>query len=131
MSDTTTPDTKDTVKNLVDEVADDVVLAKKVIAAIKAKDKTAIVSLAPEVFKEAQEDFAAITAASPTIKEGYKTTEFWMMVVVFGLNSAWLAIKGTALPWDVNLILGALTTVYATVRGIIKKNATPTTTPTS
>lgn len=131
MSDTTTPDTKDTVKNLVDEVADDIKLVKDLTAAIKAKDKSAVIALLPQVAKEVQEDLQAVSDAAPVIKEGYKTTEFWMIVAVFGLNAAWLTIKGTALPVDVNTILTALTVVYATVRGIVKKNATPTTTPTS
>jgi hypothetical protein len=111
------------INKAVSEIADDVVLARQVAAAIKAKDLATLTKLAPEVARELGEDFAAVKAALPEIKAGYKTTEFWLTLGVLALNGGWFALKGEALPFDVNAVLSALVGVYAIVRGLTKKAA--------
>ena len=113
-------ETTNTVK-AVAEIADDVEVAKQLASAIKSKDRAAVLSLLPKVASELREDYAAIAAALPEIKPGYKTTEFWLTAGLLAANAVYVAVKGVALTFDVNGTLSALIAIYAVVRGLAKK----------
>ena len=108
------------IKTVIDEIADDLPLAKKLVTALKNRDKAAIISLLPEVAAEAKQDFDAAVAAAPEFKAGYKTTEFWLVFAVLALNAAYPLITGQPFPLETTTVLSALTGLYAVVRGFIK-----------
>jgi hypothetical protein len=112
-------------QTLISEIADDVTLGKKLVAAYKTGGKSAVLALLPEVVAEGQQDIAAVEAALPEIKVGYKTTEFWLMVALFAGNAVYLQMTGRALPLDVNVTLAALTGIYTVIRGLIKSKSAP------
>jgi len=66
------------------------------------------------------QDYADVKAALPTIKAGYKTTEFWVTVVGVGIDSYFTA-TGKVPPIDGIAVAGAIIAVYTVVRGLIKK----------
>ncbi len=109
------------LKNAAAEIADDVVLARKLAADAKAKGwKVALTENAPAIVAELKEDIAAARAAAPIVKAGYKTSEFWIVVVaIVGVVGAHAI--GKPLPWQESLIIGTLAGAYALVRGFVKK----------
>lgn len=125
MPDQTNPvPTQTAFNNLIAEASDDVVLVKRIIAAVKSKDRAALLSLIPEAAKEATEDFTAVKTALPEIKQGYKTSEFWAVALV-ALANLYSAISGKPIPVDVNVIVGSLVGLYTIIRGMVKaKSAT-------
>lgn len=115
------------IQNLVNDAASEVALGKEALAAIKAAkagDKSALISLLPKVAADVKRDIADVKAALPVIKAGWKTSEFWLIVLtgVIGIVAAARGIK-----IDVNLaaVWGAVVSVYTLIRTIIKKPATP------
>ncbi len=68
--------------------------------------------------------------AIPAIKAGYKTTEFWL-VVLFGAANAFVFLKtGKTLPLDFNATFGGVLSAYAGFRTMAKKNPTASTSET-
>lgn len=108
------------LETLALEAADDVQLALKFIREWKLGNKPAALALLPQITKEVQEDLAALNAALPEIKAGYKSTEFWLTVAAI---TAVVVSANLGHPLDITSasLIGALTSVYAVVRGIIKK----------
>jgi hypothetical protein len=125
MPDQTNPvPTQTAFNNLIAEASDDVVLVKRIITAVKSKDRAALLSLIPEAAKEVTEDFTAVKTALPEIKQGYKTSEFWAVALV-ALANLYSAISGKPIPVDVNVIVGSLVGLYTIIRGMVKaKSAT-------
>jgi hypothetical protein len=78
-----------------------------------------------EVVTEIEKDWTDISAAIPSIKSGYKTTEFWLIVGLGLGNGIYAAIAGKALPFDLNAVLGAVIVVYTAARALTK-TSTPT-----
>jgi hypothetical protein len=108
------------VLKLISEAGDDIPLIKQAVAAIKAKDKAALAALLPQIALEVKEDVAAVEAALPAIKAGFKTTEFWAVVVLAIANVALVAFGKQPLPWDINAVLGAVTVAYGFFRTLLK-----------
>lgn len=114
----------DTTKTLVRPVIDDVIKAEKhitaLIAVYKATGVSGVAALLPALEPEVMQDYQDVKAALPTIKAGYKTTEFWIVVATCtGLGI--LTAMGKVPAVDGATIIGALTGIYAVVRGLIKK----------
>ena len=105
----------------IKEIADDLPAVKELIAAIKSKDKARIFAALTVAGKEAKEDYDAVVKAVPEIKAGYKTTEFWLVVIVVLVNAGLIAFKGESLGFDTNMVIGALTAIYAVVRSFVKR----------
>ena len=106
------------MEKLAAEASDDVKLGLKIAQAYKTGGKAAALALLPEVVAEVKEDMAAVKSALPVVKEGYKTTEFWLTLAVLAIN----AYK--PLPLEVNSVIGSLVAVYAVIRGLVKKPTT-------
>ena len=102
------------------EIADDVKLVVEAVKLIRAKDKAGLVALAPKIFTEVKEDIAAIKPAIPVIKAGYKTTEFWLISVLFAANAYVFQTTGKVLPFDINATFASLLAVYTPVRTAFK-----------
>ena len=109
-------------QNLINDIADDVTLGKTLVAAYKTGGKAALLALLPDVISAGEKDVADVEAALPEIKAGFKTTEFWLMVALFGGNAVYLKLTGKALPLDLNATLATLTAIYTVVRGFVKTN---------
>jgi hypothetical protein len=114
---------QDKLQTLGNEIADDIELGKRVVAAYRQGGKGAVLALLPEVIREAQEDFSAVTAAAPIIKAGWRTTEFWLVAIFIVANLALSAWKGVSVPTEVNVAVGAVIAAYVAVRGIVKARA--------
>ena len=109
-------------QKLINDIADDVTLGKTLVAAYRTGGKSALLALLPDVISAGETDVADVQAALPEIKAGFKTTEFWLMVALFGGNAVYLKLTGKALPLDLNATLATLTAVYTVVRGFVKTN---------
>jgi hypothetical protein len=117
-----TTDEQKTINTALTELGDDLPLIRKAVAAIKSKDKAALLALAPELIKEAKEDYGAIKPAIPLAKVGFKTTEFWVLVVFGAVNVWYLNKTGNPIPLEVNAVLGVATSIYTIVRALTKKS---------
>lgn len=110
------------IEQLTKDVGDIGTLIKQ-LAADRAKGGTAALAKdIPQVMAEGQKVFADVKAALPTIKAGYKTTEFWL-VAGAGLVIVGADLAGHPLSVTTDSLLGALTGVYAVVRGFTKAGA--------
>ena len=105
---------------------DDAIQAEKevqaLIAAYKAGGAAGVAALLPGIAPQVEKTYADVKAALPTIKAGYKTSEFWIVVLV-GLGFSILTAMGKVPPMDGTAVVGALTAVYTVVRGLMKKQA--------
>jgi hypothetical protein len=114
------PETIDVIKPL----ADDAVQAEKeitaLIAAYKSNGASGVAALLPALAPEIKKDWADIQAALPTIKAGYKTTEFWIVCAVCGVIAV-MGVMGKVPAVDATQLIAALSGVYAVVRGLMKK----------
>lgn len=109
------------------ELADDIELGRRIVAAYRTGGKVAALALLPEVIREAQEDFTAASDAAPIIKSGWRTTEFWLVAVFIVANLGFTAWRGVAIPTEVNAAIGAVLAAYVAVRGVVKAKAASTT----
>lgn len=116
-----TPEEKTKFEKLITEAGDDLPLVKEALAAIKAKDKAALVALLPRIAAEVKEDIAAVRDALPLIKEGYKSSEFWAVAGFTAANLWYLNKTGNPIPLDVNACIAAVVGVYTIIRGLVKK----------
>lgn len=118
-------DTMDATK--VTAAANDVVsaaaLGKNVWAAYKASGMSGVSALLGSVVTEVEKDFTDIKAALPSIKVGYKTSEFWLIIGAVVANGIYLTVTGKTLPIDVNATLGAVIAVYTAARALVKGSA--------
>lgn len=119
-------DSKDqaALNNLATELGNDLPLIKRIIADYKEGGlKNVAAKDLGEVIKEGRADFLAVTAALPVIKSGWRTTEFWLVAIFAFGNIAFTAWKGTALPLEVNIAVGAVIAAYTAMRSIAKVKA--------
>lgn len=108
---------------VVADLAAAVPTVKKVIADIKAGGIQGAIKDLPEIVAEGEKLAADVKAALPTIKAGWKTTEFWLVAGVLGVITGF-ASAGHPLPVEVDGLLIIASGIYAAVRGMVKKNAT-------
>jgi hypothetical protein len=109
---------------VVQDGFDAAALGKAVVDAIKAQGVQGAVALAPRIVTAVEKDVADVTAALPTIKAGYKTSEFWVVVGALVLVGVVPYITGKPAPFDATTVIGALAAVYSVVRGFTKSSAT-------
>jgi len=109
---------------VIQPVVTDVVQAEKeitaLIAAYKSNGASGVAALLPALAPEIKKDWADIQAALPTIKAGYKTSEFWIVTVVCSVVAI-MGAMGKVPSVDAATIIGALSGVYTMVRGLLKK----------
>lgn len=106
---------------LIAEIADDLPVIRKAIQAYKTDGAKGLAAVMPEVAAELREDVAAVQAALPEIKAGYKTTEFWLVVGVGAAATAYTAFSGKDLPVATTALVGSLSAVYVVIRSFIKR----------
>lgn len=112
----------DTIKPVADDIAQAEKEVAAIIAAYKSNGASGVAALLPALAPELQKDYADIKAAIPTIKAGYKTTEFWIVVAVC-LGMSIMTMFGKVPTVDGATIVGALTGIYTMVRGLTKNAA--------
>lgn len=100
------------------------VLGKDVVAAYKTGGMSAVSALLARAVAEVEKDYTDISKALPSIKAGFKTSEFWLIVGATLGNGLYLAFTGKALPIDLNIVLGAVIAVYTAARAMTKSTAT-------
>jgi hypothetical protein len=120
-----TPEEQAKLQKLANEVGDDAALLKQVIAHYKAGGFKAVAQDVPAIVIEARKDYAALSDALPVVKAGYKTTEFWLVVLVMLGNGIYFGVTGKTLPFDLNATLASMVGIYTVVRGLMKKPAAP------
>lgn len=108
---------------LAQDVVDDIVLAKQLVAAYRTGGSQAALALLPSTLAALEKDYRDVKAALPEIKAGYKTTEFWLLVGVSLGNGIYLVLTGKALPVDLNVVLGGVIGIYTVARALIKHQA--------
>ena len=114
------------LRTLATELGDDVTLIKDVVRDYKDGGiKNVLAKDGMRIALEAREDFAAFRTALPTIKSGWKTSEFWLIILFSLGNVVFLAWKGTPIPTEVNVALGAVVAAYTVMRGFAKKTPPP------
>ena len=114
---------------VMQDIAATLQLVKQVVADIKAQGATkAIAADSPQILAAATGGYADSKAAWPTIKAGYKTTEFWLVAGLLLANAILLAF-GKTIPVSTDAVIGSVISVYAVIRSIVKGSATPDATP--
>lgn len=112
------------IQSALQPLADDAVqLEKEVVAIIhayKAGGPSAAAALLPALAPELKKDYDDARADLPIIKAGYRTTEFWIVAPVI-LFIGVLACFGKVPAIDASEVIGAMASVYAVVRGLLKK----------
>jgi len=116
---------------VMQDIADTMKLVKQVITDIKAQGATkAIAADSPQMLAAATRGYADGKTAWPTIKAGYKTTEFWLVAGLLLANATLLAF-GKTIPVSMDAVIGSVISVYAVIRSLVKGSATPDATPTA
>lgn len=121
---TSTPLTQAQVQAVTQPIIDDAVQTEKeitsLIAAYKAHGAAGVEALIPSLYLTAKKDISDVKAVIPSIKEGWKTTEFWIVVGV-ELITVIYTLQGKETPVNGSEIMTALAGAYAVARGITKK----------
>ena len=116
-----TPEEQAQLQTAINELGNDAPLVKNLIIAIKAKDRTAIAAMIPQLTTEARKDYEAVMPIIGIVKAGFKTSEFWLVTGVLVANVLYTTLSGKTLPLDVNATISGLVAVYTLIRGAIKK----------
>ncbi len=111
---------QDAVSPLAADLQRDIELGKQVVAAYKTGGKQAVIAMLPDVVTEVRKDIADVQAAMPTIKAGYKTTEFWLVAALFAANAVYVGLTKKTLPIDVNAIIATAVAIYSGFRHVQK-----------
>lgn len=98
------------------------VIAKQIIDQLRTGGTSAAMASAPAVVAQVKADIADVEAVLPTIKAGFKTSEFWVTVGVLATIPT-LAALGHPLPVTSDAALAAVAMIYTLVRGSVKKAA--------
>ncbi len=123
MSDQTpVPQADPKVAAVVQDAFDAAALGKAIIDAIKAGGIQNAAPLLPRTVALVQKDISDVTAAVPAIKAGVKTSEFWIVVGAMVLVGVFPLVTGKQLPMDSVTVIGAISAVYAVVRGLTKSS---------
>jgi hypothetical protein len=125
MSDQTTT-VDPSISAVTQDAVDAAVFGKKALAAYKSSGVSGLSALLGEAVTVIEKDYTDVKAALPSIKSGYKTTEFWLIVGVGLANGLYTVFSGKTLPIDLNVVAAALIAVYTAARALTK-SATPTT----
>ena len=129
---TPTPqDDQSALTPVMQDIADTMKLVKQVITDIQAQGATkAIAADSPQMLAAVTRGYADGKTAWPTIKAGYKTTEFWLVAGLLLANAILLAC-GKTIPVSTDAVIGSVVSVYAVIRSLVKGIATPDVTPTA
>ena len=111
------------IKTVAQDLVDDAILAEAIIAAVKKSGVAGLVPLAPSLIAVGKKEYLDVKAAMPSIKAGYKTTEFWLTGGLVVGNGLYTLFTGHVLPVDLNVVLGGLVAIYTTARALMKKPA--------
>jgi len=109
------------LKPLAQDVQDDIALIVSVVKAYKSGGAAGLTQQAPAAVAAVEKDFGDFQTALPAIKAGFKTTEFWLIVAFLMGNGAYIALTGKTLPIDVDAVLAAVLSVYASLRHLAKQ----------
>lgn len=90
------------------------------LAAYKAGGTSAVAKLLPALAPQVEKVYTDVKTVIPDIKVGYKTTEFWIVVVVEFAIGVYTYL-GKIPPVDGSATMAALAGIYAVVRGLLKK----------
>ena len=130
MPDTTpTPSLDPKVLAVAQDALHGVNLGKQTVAAVKQSGMAGLAQQAPALIAELAKDFDDVKAALPAIKDGFKTSEFWLALGVILGNGVYLAVTGKEVPFDLNIVATALVGIYTIARAIIKRQPLPAPAP--
>ena len=104
---------------LITEVKADVALAQQAAAFAQKKDWLGLAKLAFENKGAVETQVQEVEKVLPYIKQGYKTTEFWLVIGYFALNT-FCTLKGISLPLSEDAPLGAIIGSYVASRHFTK-----------
>jgi hypothetical protein len=112
--------TPEQIKPVIDDVQADIALGLALVKAYKANGVSGATAQAPAVIAAVEKTEEDASAALPVIKAGYKTSEFWLVAILLAFNAVYTTVAGKALPLNVNILSGALVSVYAGLRTVAK-----------
>lgn len=107
------------------DIATDLQLGAQAVAMLRAKDYAGLIKLGQSNIGVVTQEIAAVKAALPAIKTGYKTTEFWATMGVPIVNGVALIVTKKPLPIDLNVVIAGVVAVYTVVRGFTKSTSAP------
>jgi len=122
MSDTTNVASDITPGAISTQVLNDIELGKQVAALLAKGDKLSAIKLLVENRATVEQQVKEVEAAIPAIKAGYKTTEFWIVVIYVLINVVFTYLK-VPLPLGDDITIGAIIAAYGTNRQIQKTQA--------
>lgn len=101
------------------EIQTDIELSKKALALLKAKDYAGLLALGEANFGTIEKQVGEVSTLIPVIKSGWKTSEFWLIIVFVGIN-AYCILKGVALPMTDDISIAGLIATYSVNRQMTK-----------
>jgi len=104
---------------LIDQAKKDAALAAQVLALAQKKDYLSIAKLGIENRNLIEQQVKEVEDAIPLIKSGWKTTEFWV-VVLYGAFNIFCIVKGISIPPTDDITLGGLVASYVAGRHYVK-----------
>lgn len=123
MSDTTNVAASDITSGAVSlQVMDDIKLGGAVSALLAKGDKIGAMKLILENRATLEQQVKEVEAAIPAIKAGYRTSEFWIVVIYILINVVFTYLK-VPLPLGDDITIGAIIAAYGTNRQIQKTQA--------
>lgn len=118
-----TPAGDSAVQAVAQDALDALALGKQIMAAYKKSGATGAAALLPQVVAAAEKDFVDVSAALPSIKAGWKTTEFWAPVVVTLVGGGYYLATGKDVPVNLTVLAGSLLSIYGVARTMLKAAA--------
>jgi hypothetical protein len=100
----------------------DIEIVRNLISAYRQRDTNKVLSLLESTVPIVKKEIADVEASISTIKAGYKTTEFWLIVGMIAINCGVVKMTGHSLDSGTNITLSILTAIYTVVRQITKTN---------
>lgn len=112
---------------LITQVKTDEEIAQKAITLLKAKDYSGLTALGEANYPLVKQQIAEVAAFIPAIKDGWKTSEFWLLAIYVVVNLV-CELKGIKLPAIDDIVGGSLVGTYSAGRHFLKSQApSPTT----
>jgi len=106
----------------ISTIQSDIELAKSVIDLVKGGHEIEAGLLIVKNRNALSKQVTAVEALVPIVKEGYKTSEFWVLLL-YGAFNWYCAVYHIALPATEDMTLGAMVSAYIAGRHVIKNNA--------
>lgn len=108
-----------TISQVSQTLTDDEKLAQQALSLLQKKDWVSLAMFAMKNKGTIEKQVDAVASIAPLAKEGYKTSEFWLVAAYVVINLV-LAAKGQPLPFADDTTIGSVVAAYVAGRHYIK-----------